>query len=219
MSFTMSVLKKIFTAFLSIVGVLLILNSCVSTEAGSSQLTEDSQLGSTTVSTKQPLQTLTSSPAVSETTTYVLNTETPVEDDGTGMYYMGMKHDDFLSIVRENGWLIDRELMNNSYDFDEIIYYNTEYLRCGRFTFNEQNQLIGMSIVQPNIKTSKGIAVGDTVEKMKAAYGRQPVEQWGDPTVVDNDPGVYFVYHPSPTTALEFEVYGDTITSWELKLR
>jgi hypothetical protein len=172
-----------------------------------------------TIQTGTPNTSTSTTTTSSETMTYVLNTETPVEDDGTGMFYIGIKHEDFLRTVRENGWLIGSELMSQPYDGREDIYYNSEYLQAGIYEFNEQDQLIRMHISEPNIKTSKGVKVGDTVEKMKAAYGKQPVEKWGDPTVVNNDPGLMYVYHPSPTTALYFEVYDDIITSWELKLR
>jgi histidinol phosphatase-like enzyme len=162
----------------------------------------------------------TSESTVSETKAYVINKETPIEDDGTGMFYFGMKRDDFLNIVRENGWLIGSEIMNRPYDSYERIYYDSNLLlEAGVYFFDEQEKIIGVGISGYNMKTSRGIKIGDTVSQMKAAYGQQPVEQKSAPTVGNNDPGVYFVYHPSPKTSLEFEVYGDTITSWELKVR
>jgi hypothetical protein len=215
-----SVMKKVIIVVFAVMFVLA-LSSCKEHDPTQTTGTSNTSTGTTTtdnISTTTS-QISTSALTTPESTKYVLNMETPIEDDGTGMYYFGMTHEDFLSIVRENGWLIDREIMNRPYYLSEYIYYNSEYLQAGYFDFNEQDQLISMHISEPNIKTSKGIKVGDTVSQMKAAYGQEPVEQWGDPTVVNNDPGVYFVYYPSSKTSLEFEVYGDTITSWELKVR
>jgi len=125
---------------------------------------------------------------VSETTTTTTTTTTappignatekaPMNDDGTGLFFMDMPFETFKIKAEELGWTTydSPAFSGNTYSAnlstDDVIY----------FTFNKNNQLVKMNVLTSCITTEKGLKNGDAESRIEQLYG-QPTnyESWED---------------------------------------
>jgi hypothetical protein len=95
--------------------------------------------------------------------------ETLMNDDGTGLLYLGMTYDSFTKIAEKYKWSVV-VLGKNYVGINSIsVDCNSEQGFSADFTLNN---LLCSIWFQAGFKTSKGIKGGDTLEKVIKLYGK-----------------------------------------------
>lgn len=148
--------------------------------------------------------TTTKAPPIGNATT-----QAPINDDGTGLFYMDMSVVDFKLKAKELGWIVyDEPLPDGSY------YVKLFDGEPGIYFVFENNLLIEMYTNYENITTEKSIKVGDPESKIKQLYGEPSrYELW-------EEGSESYYYYDNGDITLSFQVNHGTkiITQWQIGL-
>ena len=161
---------------------------------------------------------------VSETTTTTTTTTTtappignanekaPINDDGTGIFYMNMSVESFKVKVEELGWTWTDTNSNEYLPGYDLVARISPEDKSMVFTFGDNNQLVCMNVATENIETEKGIKIGDSGKKIKKLYG--------DPTRYEpwEEGFESYYYYSTGDVVITFSVDHSTkkITQWKL---
>jgi len=158
---------------------------------------------------------------VSETTTTTTTTTTtappignatekaPMNDDGTGLFFMGMTADAFKAKVEELGWSwkdVSEDYMLPNHYYRVKIQPDDHSIF---FTFNGNDQLININVGAKNMTTEKGLKVGDPESKIKQLHGT--------PTDYTQDEyGQGYYEYVTNNVTLQIRVFNKEVEQWEI---
>ena len=138
--------------------------------------------------------------------------QAPINDDGTGIFFMGMSADSFKAKVEELGWSCDEADYGEPSPSSQY-YVNFPDENRIYFVF-EDNQLAYINVSTDGIETEKGLKIGDSESKIKKLYG-QPTNYipWEEGFA-----SYYYYTNGGITLCIEVSHNTKKVTQWQLGL-
>jgi hypothetical protein len=142
--------------------------------------------------------------------------QSPINDDGTGMFSLGMAIDEFETIAKQNGWEVEFAGYSKRL---AIVSHDINRPESEEYEFDETGKLLKISTIDKNLTTSKGLSVGDSEARVKELYGEPDEYEEGAPNMMAGFH--FFTYYTNEKVKIDVEVGSDPkcVVSWSLSLR